>query len=97
MKQHLGKIVDAYVGFGGRDDDMIGFWLAFEYEYDKYYSAMGKGCFENRPIYEEIMRDVYDTLKKAKKQRVEELVGVPVEVTLNDYGICDWRILTEVL
>lgn len=38
-----------------------------------------------------------DTLLSAKKQRVEQLVGTPVEVIFEGNLLKSWRVLTEVL
>lgn len=47
-------------------------------------------------IFDAVWR-LKDTLVKAKKQHVAELVGTPVEVTLDGNLLKSWRVLTEVL
>ena len=50
--------------------------------------------------YDEIMRFLSKTLADAKVQDVSQLVGKPVELTLEGGGfgtLKSWRILTEVL
>ncbi|MBW2595117.1 MAG: hypothetical protein JRC93_03945 [Deltaproteobacteria bacterium] len=43
------------------------------------------------------MRYLNQLLIDAKKQHVNELVGVPVEIVFNDGMLSSWRILTEVV
>lgn len=47
--------------------------------------------------YSEIVRRVSLLLNEANVDRVEKLVGIPVELTIADGNIKSWRILTEVL
>lgn len=108
-RKELGKITHATFGLGGYQDAQIGFWL--ELGGDSWgVSASGGGAWamdrtEHSKWTEadrlgELARaamKVADTLKKAKKRHVQDLVGVPVEVTLDGNLLKDWRILTEVL
>jgi hypothetical protein len=42
-------------------------------------------------------RFLYKAMKDAKAQNITDLIGKPVEITLNGPSLSSWRILTEVL
>lgn len=44
-----------------------------------------------------VIRKILELCKQAKVQDFTELKGKPVELTLQDDRLVDWRILTEVL
>ena len=109
----LGRISSARFGYGGYQDAMFGLSLSFEgsgwgigtfeggWSYDikcdakyaKWTEADREGQFVKA------VRLLNETLKKAKKRHVAELVGVPVEVVTGGPGstIRSWRVLEEVL
>ena len=107
-RQWLGKITKAEFGFGGYDDAMIGLSLTFEGS--GYGTSSFKGTWSiersERAMWteedrvQEIFEAVWllkDTLSKAKKKHVGQLVGVPVEVTCEGNMLKSWRVLEEVL
>jgi len=107
-RKELGKITAATFGLGGYQDCQIGFWLTFGVEGCGVGDGRGAWALE-RDKYckwtEEDRRSgiadagmlLAETLKKAKKNNVKDLVGTPVEVTFEGNMIKSWRVLTEVL
>lgn len=111
IEKELGKITNAYFGFGGYQDAQFG--LTVELSFD------GKGCvdFINGGWNESIWVDQYTKwteedrsnqriamIKKidkllydAKVKTIDELKNTPIEVTNEDLKLKSWRILTEVL
>lgn len=67
----------------------------------KYTINMSDECKYEKGEKEKIilkqMEFIYQLLKKAKVENIEELKGIPVEVTLDGNAFYDFRILTEVL
>lgn len=108
LRKKLGKIASAKFGWGGYQDvqfglsvtlqgeswgcdDFKGFWgherpSGAEWTEETRIIKLGETCLFLR-----------DTLKAAQKQTVDQLVGVPVEVTFNGNLLYNWRILSEVL
>lgn len=107
-RKELGKITDATFGLGGYQECQIGFWLVLGGE--GWGVTAGSGAWSMKrtefckwteqdrleSIGEAAMR-LGDTLTKAHKHRVQDLVGVPVEVTFDGSLLKSWRVLTEVL
>lgn len=104
----LGKIIKAEFGFGGYDDAMIGLTLQFQGQV--YTTQDFKGVWSTdrsqhaKWTEEDRVQQVFeavwllkDTLAKAKRKHVGQLVGVPVEVTSGGNMIKSWRVLEEVL
>lgn len=103
--KHLGKISSIYVGL---QEGRFGLWLTFSYD-----GCCGCGTFEGtwaehdeyckwtlkdqKDIFGKVMVYIKDLLLLAKKEKVEDLRNVPVEVTLEGNCLKSWRILTEVL
>lgn len=110
MIKCLGKIVDVKFGMAGHDGG-IGLQLEFNGEwggicYSSWFwnpetvkhSKSSKWIEEDRSKkFDEIVREIAKILKQAKVNDINQLKGIPVEVTLNDNMLVDWRILTEVL
>ena len=105
--KELGKIREAYVGIGGYQDAMLGFYLDFDLNglgisaWEGFWTTK---CTDNCKWTEDdrdgkfvdVMRLVWNTLEDAKVKRVQDLVGVPVEVTIEGNALKSWRILKEV-
>ena len=108
----LGKISRATYGLGGYQGVQLGIHLAFEgkgwgcghsdcvwdYEFTESPDAHTKWSETdrtNRMIT--INRKLSRFLKEAKVDSVSELAGIPVEVTFENNGFKEFRILTEVL
>lgn len=107
----LGKISGAYFGLGSYQNAMLGLHLAFSGQGCGVHTSICawdyaliehtehcKWTEESRGLeYAEIMRKLSGYLKEAKVDRVEKLVGIPVELTFEKLQLKSWRILTEVL
>lgn len=110
MEKRVGKIKSARFGEGGYQECCIGvqfdlgsekdcwgvgdFWGAWSIE----RSANCKWTEADRikQLGEMVMR-LNAVLKEAKARGVDDLVGVPVEVTFDGNTLKEWRVLTEVL
>lgn len=104
----LGKIKEVKLGYGGYQGAQFGFtfWLEgkgssvvdFKGHWAVERSEHCKWTEEDRLL--KLGRDVMyikNLLSKSKKKSLDELKGVPVEVTLEDNTLHSWRILEEVL
>lgn len=107
-RKELGKIAHVTFGFGGDQDAMIGLSLTFSGKSWGCGTFVGGWAIERneREQWSEGDRSaslaaavwkLKETLEAAKKQHVEELRGVPVEVTLEGNVLKSWRVLTEVI
>ena len=90
---------------------MLGLYITFSFgSYDMVYSKQVwdssrvkhvEGCKwteeERDNEYAGIMRYISCLLKEAKVDSIDKLKGKPVELTIKDFELADWRILTEVL
>ena len=80
------------ISFGGCVvQSFDGFWGGERYKECKWSSE------ERRQHLGETVMRLAKILSDAKKAHVGELVGVPVEVTLDGYLLKSWRVLTEVI
>lgn len=105
----IGKIREAYIGFGGYQGAQYGFfvdvgnkdWSVGDmrgYWGPEVSSDRAKWTEEDRSKgYADCMRYVADLLVKAKVTKVSELIGKPVEVTFVGESLVSWRILEEAL
>lgn len=106
MKE-IGKIESIDFGMGGYQDAMIGFRVTLSGkgwgcgDWRGPWARWHEGCKwtvedQTKQAGEAVlwMRDI---LKAAKKSSMAQLVGVPVEVTFENYTLKSWRILDEVL
>lgn len=109
----LGKIKDITFGIGGYQDAMLGYHINFSLEGGSKSISISKGTFDyNRVKHQEystwneedrdesmliMLKDLSNVLSKAKVNTVDKLVNMPVEVTIKDNIVKDWRILEEVL
>lgn len=109
-EKSLGKIKSIHVGIGGYQDAQLG--LSITLDSDGWGVSDFRGTWgpdikicehtkwteaDRRNTYADTMAYIGELLSKAKKTRVEDLRGVPVEVTTNRGVLVSWRILTEVL
>lgn len=107
MEKELGKITFAEYGTISDYPFLIGLQLGFEFggssvmDGGKHTVNIGKACKwtekERSVAVTETVERVYEILKAAKVNYVSELIGKPVEVTLDGGWYVDFRILTEVL
>ena len=110
----IGKIKNVYLGKGGYQDAMLG--VTFDLGGDRWgvsdfvgtwgpsISSRGAKWTEGDrdAQYAKVMRRIGELLVAAKKERLDQLKNVPVEVTFsgnNNWGgsLESWRVLTEVI
>jgi len=108
-EKFLGKIDSFRVGFGGYQDAQFGYWFTLRFDkcsgvgggkgpWATEVSAHTKWTEADRSAqFDEVMRDLWKFLEQAKKREVHELVGIPVEVTMEGNMLKSWRVLEEVL
>lgn len=108
MKKELGKIRNVVLGLGGYQDAQIGIWFTFGG--DGWGVSNGRGVWQGNPSSSakwtmedklksmgEIMLYIEGLLKEAKVSDVNDLIGIPVEITFEGGKLDSWRILTEVI
>lgn len=111
-EKKLGKISKVSFGLGGYQEAMLGIHFSFSFDgcgighTESYWSPAIIECTEHckwteedrSRNFDEIMRYVAQLLSDAKVRTVDQLQGIPVEVTLKDFNTFkSFRILTEVL
>jgi hypothetical protein len=106
MQQKLGKIAKAAYGLS---DGQSKFGLSVTLAFDGSMVDDFKGRYTVRPPHAQYSQESYDQgivddrnelarlLIEAKASNVQDLVGKPVEITLEGNLLRSWRILTEVL
>ena len=110
-RKELGKIEKCTFGFGGYQDRSIGLHITLSMGNSK--SSTSKAAWDANRVkpnensswteadrnqyYAEIVRYISDLLAAAKVESVDQLEGVPIEITFNGLMLKKWRILTEVL
>lgn len=88
---YLGKIDSVWFGLGGRNGATMGLTVSFRY-------GMGFGSATFIPTIDgDDLADIETLLKQAKCKNVNHLLNKPVQVTLVDDRLKEWRILEEVL
>lgn len=108
IEKVLGKITSAYYGLGGYQDVQLGLSVSLEGEGGGTSDFSGfwadkpgkhaKWTVEDQIKYHgEVALMIVELLHQAKVDRVEKLVGKPVEITWDNHMLKSWRILTEVL
>lgn len=109
-EKKMGKIVNLNLGYGGYQDAQFGLsvnlggkgWAVHDF----------KGCWsistkcdeycrwtegDRNKSFSDTMRFINDLLIKAKKESIDQLKNVPIEVTFENGLLKSWRILEEVL
>jgi hypothetical protein len=107
-EKRLGKISKVIFGKGGYQDAQFGIWFVFEF--DGCIVTSGHGVWGGSPSerskwtleskkkeMSEIMLYIEELMTLANVTQIQDLKGVPVEVTLTDNKFDDFRILTEVI
>ena len=111
MEKRLGKISSIRFGHSGYQDvqigisftlsgkgwgvnDFKGYWDAELIEHNNYCKWTEN---DRDKSYAEIIRYLSKLLKDAKRDTVDELEGIPVEVIFEGNTLKSWRILTEVI
>lgn len=106
--KYLGKITRAEFGTVRDYPFLMGLQLDFSFDGSgcscggKYTVNIGSSCKwndqnERQAAITKHIDEVYQILTDAKVNYVSQLVGKPVEVTIEDNTFKDFRILTEVL
>lgn len=107
-RKELGRIRSIRYGFGGYQDAQFGLsvelggdgWGVGDFHggwgIEPSPQASWTAADQNRN-FAETARHVLKLLKEAKKTHVEQLSGIPVEVTFDGNQLVSWRILKEVL
>lgn len=104
----LGKISSIKLGRGGYQDAMFGLTISFSFDvccgigtFIGTWETRSKHAQYSVEQWEKQMLDVFVKIKElmhdAKVDDFNKLVGVPVEITLENDTFKDFRILTEVL
>ena len=108
MRTVIGVISSARFGWGGYQEVMLGLSLTFDMSgsavahFDGMWGQTRRDSCQwteadrLTQLGEAVMR-LGKVLNEAKKMHVEELVGVPVEVTLDGNLFKGWRVLTEAI
>ena len=107
-KTYLGKISNVEFGHGGYQDAQFGLSLTFEGDgwgttwfqgdWNIERSEYAKWTEEERTKrFGDLIHFIRDLFKKAKISEINQLKGIPVEVTFVNNTISEWRILEEVL
>lgn len=107
--KEIGAIQAASFGWGGYGESQVGLCVtlkfgggsvvsSFDGEWGIKHTENCRWTEEQRlkGLGETVMR-LAKILRDAKKKHVDELVGVPVEVTLDGNMLKSWRVLTEVV
>jgi hypothetical protein len=108
ISKQLGHIDTASFGLGGYQDAMLGFSFVLEGDHWGVSDFWGhwagspgdnaKWTYEDQTQkFAEASRAVLELLKKARVNRLEDLSGIPIEITFENNVLKSWRILTEVL
>lgn len=110
MEKRIGKIQSISFGLGGYQDAQIGVSITLSSDKGCWgvcdfrgYWAMerSKNCKwtddDRRAALGDMVMWVGDLLNSAKKTKLDQLKGVPVEVTFDGNTLKEWRILTEVI
>lgn len=111
MEKSLGKISHASFGIGGYQDSQIGLHLQFSgvgwgvcmshSAWDFTLIPHTQHCKWTEQERREDVADAVELLSKtlaaAKVKSVQQLIGKPVEVTLDGGMLKEWRIIEEVI
>lgn len=108
MRKELGKIQSAVFGYGGYQDAMIGVsfilsgegWGVTDFwgDWAVKRSDGAKWSEDDRiKLLGAMVMRLNTLLSQAKVTEVNELIGIPVEVTFENNTLQSWRVLKEVL
>lgn len=111
MEKSLGKIESIRLGYGGYQDAMFGVsvtlahggWHCSDFIGTWAPSLMPCASYtqwteaDRDEQFAKVMRKIDQWMSEAKVDRLNQLVGVPVEVTVDGMQLSSWRILTEVI
>jgi len=97
--KYLGKIVR--VNFGAIDDYPFLFGISYEFNYNGWticgHDVVNTNLNGCELELGKMLKRLLDNIKDAKVQRFQDLVGIPIELTINNGQFQSFRILKEVL
>ena len=106
----LGRIASLRIGMGGYQDAMFGVSVSLSMQGSGVGAFIGTWSQSTKigphtqwteadrsAEFDKTMRWLDDRCREAKVRDVNDLIGKPVEVTLEDNTLKSWRLLTEVL
>ncbi len=108
-QKYLGKIVKAEFGTHRDRPFLMGLQLEFRFNGNSGVSCGGRHLIninneckwdseeEKNIAFQRVLKELAFVLKEAKVNNVSELVGKPIEITIEDQMYKTFRILTEVL
>lgn len=112
MEKKIGKISNIRLGYGGYQDAQFGLtvelysskecWGVTDF---KGFWSIGTKCDKNcrwtendrEKSFAGVMILVNKLLEETNKESLDQLKGIPVEVTFDGITLKSWRILTEAL
>ncbi len=112
MRKEIGKIKSVSFGYGGYQDAMFGLSVTLGSDKECWGVGDFNGAWsistkvtertkwteaDRREQFADTMVFVNELLIKAKIKNVNELNGIPVEVTFDGNTLKEWRILEEVI
>lgn len=112
IEKYLGKITHISFGLGGYQDVQFGlsvtlegqgvgtnsFIGAWDYNWIEKPNERAEWTEEDRTkTMIELLRKISGLLKAAKVKSIDQLKGIPIEMTFENSTLKDWRILEEVL
>lgn len=112
IRKEIGKITDVSYGFGGYQDAMFGVSFSFGSNVGGWGCGDFRGTWgpditvdkytqwteaDRSRINDETVRFIADIMKKAKVRNLQDLKGIPVEVTFDGNCRKSWRILEEAI
>lgn len=107
IEKRLGKIISAEFGVYGDGPWLVGLQLGFSTpgllldDGGSYVINISPACRfseeERREAITLMVDSVHKVLTDANVSYISELIGKPVEITIDDLEFTDFRILTEVL
>lgn len=108
-RKYLGKIVKAEFGTHRDRPFLMGLQLEFRFDGNSGVNCGGRHLInvneqckwdseeQKNTAFQKVLKDLHVILKEAKANAVSELVGKPIEITIENQMYKSFRILTEVL
>jgi len=108
-RKEIGKIKSVTLGYGGYQEAMLGFTFTLGSkkgswgvgDFKGMWTTTSKGAKwteDDRTLeFGKAMRFVWELMKDANVQTLDDLNGVPIEVTFDANMLKSWRILKEVI
>jgi hypothetical protein len=108
IEKNLGRIRGIHFGMGGYDDAMFGLTISLGDDSSFVTDFRGTWAFspsestkwtleDQTELWGVMCRWIVSLLQDSKKKNLLDLVGTPVEITLENNRLLSWRILKEVI